>query len=1257
MPGPDIVARLSLRAEQFSSEGGRAFAEMATRARSTSADIKQTFSSDLAAVGKIAQQALSMPRTETGSLDLSGEIAQLRASAAAADTRAAAALELRNAMQGAAIGTQAAAEAAMRDADAAMVDARAAEQQAGAIRQRIVQLEAYQVELNKTSSATMAHTRAANDNKVSAEQQRQSTIMLGQQLQDFSVQVVSGQSVATAFAQQIGQASFALQGMGGAMAGVANFLTSGWGIAATIGVTVLAPLVAKILDGNDALDDAVEKLKKNAAETATTARAQDLYAKSAEGVSEAIRAQSKAFNDNEKAQRSAAEQANIAARQELDRQIAIRATTVALLERAEAEYKASQSMLNQGGGATQLVYAQQLDTAQKAAEKARTDLAAAQQNVERSKIDLAVEAAKRAADPMARLNKLYDDQTALIRRTTEEAIKNGRVVGSTTQTKIDAIERERKAAIKAEQDRQTAANRKPPSLGSQITAEQGTSILSSAQKYVGAREDTASGKATLKDLFSPAGINIDPEKTAWCAAFVNAVLAGQGIKGNGSLAAKSFLNYGTATSKPEQGDIVVLKVGKGDHVGFYAGEKDGRVQVTGGNQAGGTAVSTSSFPRSDVEAFRRAPTASAAYTAELKANAEAARAAKKEQTDLGTALDQILGKLDPAGDAARKYAEQLGQIDKLAAAKKIGPDQEILYRTNARKDYNEAMTAASGKELRDVFGNAEIDKALATWNDGIDTAVGNLEEGVRQAGVSFGDHLRDAVGSAMDLLGVRISGPFRSLLQPGGVEGQANDVAKSITDGLKNSNIKISPESLEKLTSGLSSVLSSASYGQIGGSVFSSITGGKSNPLASSLGGVLGGVAGKELGKTVSTAIGGTLGKTLGGLAGPLGSIAGGILGSVVGGLFKKSKWSDATVSLNSSGEAVGTTGAGRGGQAIAAATGTASSVASGINAIADQLGATISKLPALTLGTFESKYRVATTSTTKSLNYNNFNDSVLHDFGSDQQAAIEYAIRYSVSKAVVSGISKASQTILKSGQDLETAISKALLIEAVPKDLKAMLDPVGAAVDELNLKFQHTVDALKEGGATAEQMTQAQQLYDLQLAQVKNSTASATQGLKDFLTSLKIGSDSPYSLRDQEQTAKADLAPFLTQIAAGQSIDQDKYQAAAQAYLDVERQLYGSTKAYFDALDAVQAATNKAISTVDNATPVSAAVESPFAKATATSSATTATNTQTANELLDQVSQQAQVTNDLLARLLTAAGGSDTGSFIGSARNFAAAA
>jgi hypothetical protein len=201
----DIVARLQLRAEQFSSEGGRSFADLATKARTSAAGIRDSFGQSFAEVQKLAEQSLKLPRTATGSLDLSSEITSLRQAAAAADEKAAVARELNAAMLAASASSRTVTEAMRLEADAAMVAARAEEADAGAIRQRILALEAVQVELNKTASATGIHTRAANDNTKSAGQQQQSMLMLGQQIQDFAVQTANGGSVATAFSQQVGQ--------------------------------------------------------------------------------------------------------------------------------------------------------------------------------------------------------------------------------------------------------------------------------------------------------------------------------------------------------------------------------------------------------------------------------------------------------------------------------------------------------------------------------------------------------------------------------------------------------------------------------------------------------------------------------------------------------------------------------------------------------------------------------------------------------------------------------------------------------------------------------------------------------------------------------------------------------------------------------------------------------------------------------------------------------------------------------------------
>lgn len=138
-------------------------------------------------------------------------------------------------------------------------------------------------------------------------------------------------------------------------------------------------------------------------------------------------------------------------------------------------------------------------------------------------------------------------------------------------------------------------------------------------------ENEIDNKSTISAFIKQAaGIDIDPSKTAWCAAWANAILAASGYQqgrgggakgtvGNG-MWAFDFENYGTnAVGDEKEGDVVVFrwKAG-GGHVGFFMGyqEVNGRkmVAVLGGNQGGdkmnGGGVSISLEPADQISAIR-----------------------------------------------------------------------------------------------------------------------------------------------------------------------------------------------------------------------------------------------------------------------------------------------------------------------------------------------------------------------------------------------------------------------------------------------------------------------------------------------------------------------------------------------------------------------------------------------------------------------------------------------------------------------------
>ena len=97
------------------------------------------------------------------------------------------------------------------------------------------------------------------------------------------------------------------------------------------------------------------------------------------------------------------------------------------------------------------------------------------------------------------------------------------------------------------------------------------------------------------------------DEIPWCAAAVGACLSLAGYKNTQSALARSYQDFGRdLEGRPIEGCIVVLKrgpAGSGQgHVGFYAGQRDGRILVLGGNQ--GDSFSIAAFAKSRVISYR-----------------------------------------------------------------------------------------------------------------------------------------------------------------------------------------------------------------------------------------------------------------------------------------------------------------------------------------------------------------------------------------------------------------------------------------------------------------------------------------------------------------------------------------------------------------------------------------------------------------------------------------------------------------------------
>lgn len=113
----------------------------------------------------------------------------------------------------------------------------------------------------KATTSTYKQTMSEQQAQKEANKTKQAYVQLGQQVQDFGIQVQGGTSWLVAFSQQMPQAAFVAKDLGGSLGKVASFLTGPWGTAIILAVSVLTPLVTTLLKTKDATDDLKESEK------------------------------------------------------------------------------------------------------------------------------------------------------------------------------------------------------------------------------------------------------------------------------------------------------------------------------------------------------------------------------------------------------------------------------------------------------------------------------------------------------------------------------------------------------------------------------------------------------------------------------------------------------------------------------------------------------------------------------------------------------------------------------------------------------------------------------------------------------------------------------------------------------------------------------------------------------------------------------------------------------------------------------------
>jgi hypothetical protein len=241
--GQSVLNEFGLAAIDVQTEVSRAFAKLAQNAPAEAKKLEQSYTRTFAEIRKNAQAVLNAPTGQAAIQII--DVASANQAAAAAEAEALALRQVANAAVAAdkaAGGTNAGVRVLAISSEAAALEAA---QHATALRGQASALGLVAAELGTTSAAHRRLTTVTGQSRAGMQQ-------LGFQLNDVAVQWASGQKASIIFAQQISQVTQAVQLMSGGTSKFASFIGGPWGIALTLAVTVLAPLVAKMFEGEDA---------------------------------------------------------------------------------------------------------------------------------------------------------------------------------------------------------------------------------------------------------------------------------------------------------------------------------------------------------------------------------------------------------------------------------------------------------------------------------------------------------------------------------------------------------------------------------------------------------------------------------------------------------------------------------------------------------------------------------------------------------------------------------------------------------------------------------------------------------------------------------------------------------------------------------------------------------------------------------------------------------------------------------------------
>lgn len=310
---------------------------------------------------------------------------------------------------------------------------------------------------------------------------------------------------------------------------------------------------------------------------------------------------------------------------------------------------------------------------------------------------------------------------------------------------------------------------------------------------------------------------------------------------------------------------------------------------------------------------------------------------------------------------------------------------------------------------------------------------------------------------------------------------------------------------------------------------------------------------------STGSAIGGAIGNFL---PIPGGSIIGSIAGGLLGGLFAptpKAK-SGAITSTDGKVEISGNNGDAK--NSVAQAVG---QVQSGLQQIADQLGAQIGGF-SVSIAKYKDSFRVDPTGSGS--DGGKYGDRFVQGIGkfdnNDIQGAVSFAIADAIKDGAIKGISPAVAKALQSSTDVNKALREALKV----RDLEAFIGGPAAALkkafDDFDLLAQERVGLAKKYGLDLVELEK--KTAEARTKLVEDSLKSSVGSIQQLLDNIRFGDLFEGTAAEQRRKLLAELDKAQADQAAGVEGAADRYASLGQQLIGKSRDSYGTAGPEYNA-------------------------------------------------------------------------------------------